>query len=558
MLHNGLNEGMTERSAQTMHKPDFWGSGIYRISKVLIGPASLETKLANVIKALSAILPMRRSAFVVLNAQGEPEMIATLGVEQASQRTRCIPAKAAIDRIVAKGAPLVVPDTCKSDLFQAELQTSSNATGPTTFVGVPMKVDQETLGTLWLDRDKDGGTRIQFEEEVRFLSMIANLAARAVRLDCHQNRDGQPIVGEEGARKTSSGEKELPESARQRPTKIDWIVGESPALKQVIESVKVVATTNSAVLLRGESGTGKEFFAKAIHELSPRRKRSFVKLNCAALSPGVLESELFGHEKGAFTGAISQRAGRFELAHGGTLLLDEIGEISPAFQAKLLRVLQEGELERVGGTKTLKVDVRLICATNKDLEAAVADGEFRADLYYRINVVPLFLPPLRERNGDIPRLARVFLDRFNRENNRDLAFAPAALELLSKCNFPGNVRELENCVRRTATLARSETIVPSDFSCLKDQCFSSMLWKSADRPLGGNTLSGSVESPVSLGYSNGPAGLTVAPHLTDRELLMSAMEKAGWVQAKAARILGLTPRQVGYALRRHRIQVKKI
>ncbi|WP_105374986.1 nif-specific transcriptional activator NifA [Neorhizobium huautlense] len=545
---------MTERSAQTMHKPEFWGSGIYRISKVLIGPASLEAKLAHVMKALSEVMPMRRGAIVVLNAGGEPEMIATLGIEQSSQGARCIPAKPAIDRIVAKGAPLVVPDTCKSDLFQAELQASC----PTTFVGVPMKADRETLGTLWLDRAKDGGTRIQFEEEVRFLSMIANLAARAVRLHRHQSRDGQPIVGGEGACKTSSGERELPEPAPQRPTKIEWIVGGSPALKKVVESVKVVATTNSSVLLRGESGTGKEFFAKAIHELSPRRKKPFVKLNCAALSAGVLESELFGHEKGAFTGAISQRAGRFELAHGGTLLLDEIGEISPAFQAKLLRVLQEGELERVGGTKTLKVDVRLICATNRDLEMAVADGEFRADLYYRINVVPLFLPPLRERSGDIPRLANVFLERFNRENNRDLAFAPAALEVLSECSFPGNVRELENCVRRTATLARSGTIVPSDFSCLKDQCRSSMLWKIADRPLAANTLNGSIESPVSLGYSNGPAGLTMAPHLTDRELLINAMDKAGWVQAKAARILGLTPRQVGYALRRHRIQLKKI
>ncbi len=560
-----LDEGMTELSTKTMHKRDLGCSGLYRISRVLITPASLEIKLANVINTLPALLPMRRGAIVVLTAEGEPETTATFGVEPASSGARHIPAKAAIDRIIAKGAPLVVPDTCKSDLFQDELQSILSGTGQVTFIGVPMKVDQETLGTLWIDREKDDATRAQFEEEVRFLSMVANLAARAVRLDGHESRDGRPTMGEEGARKISSGDKELPESARQRPTKIDWIVGDSPALKQVIESVKVVARTNSAVLLRGESGTGKEFFAKAIHELSPRRKKPFVKLNCAALSAGVLESELFGHEKGAFTGAISQRAGRFELADGGTLLLDEIGEISPAFQAKLLRVLQEGELERVGGTKTLKVDVRLICATNKDLEAAVADGEFRADLYYRINVVPLFLPPLRERNGDIPRLAKVFLDRFNSENNRDLEFTPAALEIVSGCKFPGNVRELENCVRRTATLARSGTIVPSDFSCQSGQCFSSMLGKPADRPLGTHSLNGltmskslPVESPVDLGYPNGPGSLTVAPQLTDRELLISAMEKAGWVQAKAARLLGLTPRQVGYALRRHRIQVKKI
>jgi len=556
---------MTELSAKTMHKRDLGCSGLYRISKVLITSASLEVKLANVINTLPALLPMRRGAIVVVGAEGEPETTAMFGVEPASSGARHLPAKAAMDRIVAKGAPLVVPDTCKSELFQDELQSIMSGTGQVTFIGVPMKVDQATLGTLWIDRAKDGATRTQFEEEVRFLSMVANLAARAVRLDRHESRDGQTIVSEEAARKISSGDKELPESTRQRPARIDWIVGESPALKQVVESVKVVARTNSAVLLRGESGTGKEFFAKAIHELSPRRKKPFVKLNCAALSAGVLESELFGHEKGAFTGAISQRAGRFELADGGTLLLDEIGEISPAFQAKLLRVLQEGELERVGGTKTLKVDVRLICATNKDLETAVADGEFRADLYYRINVVPLFLPPLRERNGDIPRLAKVFLDRFNRENNRNLEFTPAALEILSRCKFPGNVRELENCVRRTATLARSGTIVPSDFSCQNDRCFSSMLGKTADRPLGTHSLNGltmsrrlPVESPVGLGYPNSPGDLTVAPNLTDRELLISAMEKAGWVQAKAARILGLTPRQVGYALRRHGIQVKKI
>lgn len=187
------------------------------------------------------------------------------------------------------------------------------------------------------------------------------------------------------------------------------IVGESAALKEVLEFAQIVARSNSPVLLRGESGTGKEFFAKLIHDSSSRREKPFVKLNCAALSAGVLESELFGHEKGAFTGATSQKEGRFELAHGGTLLLDEIGEISAEFQAKLLRVLQEGELERVGGTRTLKVNVRLVCATNKDLETAVAAGEFRADLYYRINVVPITLPPLRQRDGDIPRLAKKFL-----------------------------------------------------------------------------------------------------------------------------------------------------
>ena len=190
----------------------------------------------------------------------------------------------------------------------------------------------------------------------------------------------------------------------------------------------------------------------------------------------MLESELFGHEKGAFTGAVAQRAGRFELAHGGTLLLDEIGEISASFQAKLLRILQEGEFERVGGNRTLKVDVRLICATNKNLEQAVAKGEFRADLYYRINVIPVFLPPLRDRPGDIALLARAFVERFNAENGRKLAIASSGMEMLKRCSFPGNVRELENCVRRAATLTRGDVIGREDLSCSVGECLSSQLW----------------------------------------------------------------------------------
>ncbi len=287
----------------------------------------------------------------------------------------------------------------------------------------------------------------------------------------------------------------------------------------------------------------------------------------------MLESELFGHDKGAFSGAISQRASPFELANGGTLLLDEIGEISPAFQAKLLRVLQEGELERVGGTTTLKVDVRLICATDKDLETAVVNGQFRADLYYRINVVPIILPPLRERSGDIPRLANAFLDRFNKESRRDLAFAPSALDLISQCYFPGNMRELAYCVQRTATLARSKTITPSDFACTNGRCLSSLLWKRAERWHGSNAIDDCARSllpagrfgapdvwvsPRNIGDANDPASRAKGSRLTERHRLIDdAMEKAGWVQAKAARILGLTPRQIGYALRRRGIELRK-
>ncbi|MET2831060.1 nif-specific transcriptional activator NifA [Mesorhizobium shangrilense] len=562
---------LPEPRINSIHEADISLRGIYEISKVLTAPARLEITIANVVNTLSSVVQMRHGAIVVLNAKAEPEITATAGSSHPPQSGigRAIP-QAAIDRIVATGAPLVIHDVSKSELFQADFQpASSGDTIPIAFIGIPVKAEHEILGTLSIDR-VDDEISSPCDKDVRFLTIVADLIGRTIRLHRILSMDQQRFI-EEQRRPEKWLDEERIDPAQH--VKVDGIIGESPALKQVLETVKVVARTNSTVLLRGESGTGKEFFAQAIHKLSPRGKKAFVKLNCAALSESVLESELFGHEKGAFTGAISQRAGRFELANGGTLLLDEIGEISPAFQAKLLRVLQEGELERVGGTRTLQVDVRLICATNKDLETAVLDGEFRADLYYRINVVPIILPPLRERAGDIPRLANAFLDRFNKENHRELAFAPSALDLISQCYFPGNVRELENCVQRTATLARSRTITPSDFACKNSQCLSSLLWKAGYRSHGRNAVDelsrrdtmpvrriGAPEgevSPVKVVYPNDPACPAIGPHLTERDRLTDAMEKAGWVQAKAARILGLTPRQVGYALRRHGIEVKK-
>jgi Nif-specific regulatory protein len=341
------------------------------------------------------------------------------------------------------------------------------------------------------------------------------------------------------------------------------------------------------VLLRGESGTGKELFARAVHDLSLRRAKPFVKLNCAALPESVLESELFGHERGAFTGAVAQRAGRFELANGGTLLLDEIGEISTAFQAKLLRVLQEGEFERVGGTRTLKVDVRLIFATNKNLEEAVARGEFRADLYYRISVVPVFLPPLRERPGDVALLAQNFLEQFNSENKRSQIFSMSAIETLQRCYFPGNVRELENCVRRTATLAHEEMIIDKDFACASGKCLSALLWTGSgsgayfgpagpegqrQSAAGHSAETAASESVYSSPFGSSPesqrelkdgedlkdgVGYPPVRRMIEKEKLIEGMEKAGWVQAKAARLLGLSLRQVNYALKKYNIEVKR-
>jgi Nif-specific regulatory protein len=336
------------------------------------------------------------------------------------------------------------------------------------------------------------------------------------------------------------------------------------------------------VLLRGESGTGKEVIARAIHNLSPRKGEAFVRVNCAALTESLLESELFGHEKGAFTGAQGQRKGRFELSHGGTLFLDEIGDISTAFQAKLLRVLQEREFERVGGSTVVKVDVRLIMATNRNLERMVQAGEFRADLYYRINVVSIQLPPLRERRDDIPAMAQYFLERFNTENTRTAQFSPSALRVLASCYWPGNVRELENCVERTATMAQGDVITDLAFPCQGNRCLTQVLHHiervdavvparlseipvvevpmappAAATPVPPTPESSDTPSDALLANNESPAADSDGKPEGERERLIWAMERCGWVQAKAARLLKISPRQMGYALQKNEIEVRK-
>jgi formate hydrogenlyase transcriptional activator len=279
------------------------------------------------------------------------------------------------------------------------------------------------------------------------------------------------------------------------------IVGESAALRRVLREVETVASTDSTVLIRGETGTGKELIARALHELSPRKGRTFVKLNCAAMPTGLLESELFGHEKGAFTGAICQKVGRFELAHQGTLFLDEVGDIPPELQPKLLRVLQEQEFERLGSTKTIKVDVRLVGATNRDLARMVADGTIRADLYYRLNVFPVVLPPLRERSEDIPRLVRHFTQRFARRMGRRIETIPSTvMDALARYPWPGNVRELQNVIERAVILSQGPSlqVPPGD-------------------------LQPAAMQPAA------PASAAVSLADAEREHILGALRETGWV-----------------------------
>jgi DNA-binding NtrC family response regulator len=312
------------------------------------------------------------------------------------------------------------------------------------------------------------------------------------------------------------------------------LVGTSSAMQQVFQLIEKVADAESTVLILGESGTGKELVARAIHFNSHRAEKSLIPVNCGAIPESLLESELFGHERGAFTGAARTRMGRFELANGGTVFLDEVGDMSPALQVKLLRVLQEHSFERVGGTKSIRVDVRIIAATNRNLEVAVTRGEFREDLYYRLSVIPLTLPPLRERKEDIPLLLQYFMDQFNRMRDRKLqGFSRNVLHMLMNYHWPGNVRELENLVDRLVVLKGQGIIEPED------------LPEKMRVTLTPAPPASAVEIPEE-GFC-----LDIAVREFERELILRALEKADGVKNKAAQLLGIKRTTLIEKLKRH-------
>jgi Nif-specific regulatory protein len=418
------------------------------------------------------------------------------------------------------GKPMIVERISKEPRFLGRLGVYDTEL---PFIGVPIcSGEGDPVGVLAAQPP----TADQLEEQAKFLEMVANLIGQTVRL--------ARIV--ESEREALEDERDKLKRVVTREHGFDSIVGHSPVMRRIFEQVRQVAKWNTTVLIRGESGTGKELIANAIHYNSPRANGSFLKINCAALPETLLETELFGHEKGAFTGATSQRKGRFEQADGGTLFLDEIGEISPAFQAKLLRVLQEGEIERVGGMKTIKVDVRLITATNRDLEAEVKEGNFREDLYYRLNVMPLYMPPLRDRIEDIPDLAHFLVDKIARLQGRPIEVMDSAIRQLMRYDWPGNVRELENCLERAAIMSEDGKIDRDviNLTGLEER-----------------VQPGEIAQPKTrVDYDD--------PDVDEREKVIAALEESGWVQAKAARLLGMTPRQIAYRIQTLKIKVRQI
>lgn len=528
---------------------------VYEISKILTSSADLQAQLRAVLNLLASYMEMRRGIVAITGGDGEMRVVAAAGLSAHAVNDGAADLPEVIaERIMAGQAPFVT-ENVEEDPLLADYVRLPNVLEDETvsFIAVPIRTVGKPFGCLAVARVWRQKTQVRIGEDIRFLTMVANLIAQTVRL--HERMSA--AEDDDWAGLGDSSQVSL-SYAPEASYKMDDVIGTSRPMQQVFAQVHLVAPTKSTVIIRGESGTGKELIARAVHNLSPRVDGPFIKVNCAALPDTLLEAELFGHEKGAFTGATQQRKGRFELAHGGTLFLDEIGDISSAFQAKLLRVLQEREFERVGGTSTIRVDVRIVCATNRNLEEAVAREDFRADLYYRINVVPIFVPALRERRQDIPDLAKHFLRAFNRENDRNLRFSEPALRVISSCNYPGNVRELENCVYRAATMTRGDHIDNIDLPCQSSFCHCATLLPETAYSTGNEpetTTHSASDSPADWHKVDGLEDLEALPQ---RERLVRVMERAGWVQAKAARMLGMTPRQIGYALRKHNVEIKRL
>lgn len=508
-----------------------------QISIVLSRSLDLEDTLSAMLKTLKDIAHMQyglvslfdhdRSALFIQAVHGvDPEVVKDV------KGVRYRIGEGIMGTVMHQGQSLVIPRVADDPRFLDRLNLYDYGL---PFICVPIPgADRNPVGVLAAQ------PQTQDEQELpartRFMEMVANLIGQTVRLIGKVHTEHEAIRSERDSLRRKMRDQYGFEN----------MVGQTQAMKQVFDAIRQVAKWDTTVLVRGESGTGKELVANAIHYNSPRASGPFIKLNCAALPDTLLESELFGHEKGAFTGAVKQRKGRFELADGGTLFLDEIGEISASFQAKLLRVLQEGELERVGGSETFSVDVRIITATNRNLEEEVRNGNFREDLYYRLNVMPINLPALRERLEDIPALAKFLVSKLAEKQGRPIQISDGAIRLLVGYPWPGNVRELENCLER-ATILSETGLIDRDVIVFNP---------TTDRL--GNSPAPALTTTASL-HASMPSDVDIHDNqLDERQRLIAALERSGWVQAKAARLLGMTPRQIAYRIQIMNINMRHI
>ncbi len=496
---------------------------LWEISQTLDRSMDLRDVVGPVLELMAGHMGMMRGTLTLLDRETGELFIETAYGLSASQQEkgRYQLGEGITGKVVETGEPAVVPKISEETLFlnktgaRKKLQRKD-----ISFICVPIKLENEVIGALSADRLFS--QEVSFEEDVRLLSIIGSMISRAVKLRQSAMEERKKLL-EENVR--------LQEALKDR-FRPSNIIGNSKPMLAVYDLIYRVSKSDATVLIRGESGCGKELVAHAIHYNSMRANKPFIKVSCSALPETVIESELFGHEKGAFTGATSQRKGRFEMAQGGTLFLDEIGDLSPAIQIKLLRILQEKEFERIGGSETIKADVRIIAATNRDLEKNIEDGSFRQDLYYRLNVFPIHIPPLRERKTDIPLLVDFFIEKYAKANHKTVnRISTQAIDMLMSYHWPGNVRELENCLERAVLLTSDDVIH-------------------------GHHLPPTLQTSE-VGEVVGESGLDATLDNVERNLILDALKAARGNKAKAARALGISERIMGLRVKKHGLDPKR-
>ena len=498
---------------------------LYEITKELASSFVLSECLAKSMELLAEIKSMENGTVTIVNPiTGKLEIEVAHGLTaEGRKRGKYKIGEGITGRVVATGEPIIVPHISEEPLFLNRTRSRGDISDhDRSFLCVPIKDGKRVIGALSVDRIYTDGIDIQANKDLQFLTVLSTIIAQTVRRIQIVNREKENLRTENLKLKRELSEK----------NRINDIIGNSSRMQDVYEMVHRVVDSNATVLLRGESGTGKTLVAKALHYNGKRNEKPFVVVNCSALPETLLESELFGHEKGAFTGANERKIGRFELAEGGTLFLDEIGEISPSVQVKLLNVVQERSFQRLGSAKAISCDVRLVAATNRDLEKSVTDGSFREDLYYRLNVFPIYMPPLRERRTDILLLAEFFLEKFANDNNKKInRISTSAIDLLIQYHWPGNVRELQNCIERAVLICDESSI------------------KSIHLP---PTLQVSEPS----GYGK-PLSLTAAVENFEKDLIIDGLKKNNGNQTKTAKFLDTSLRIINYKIHQYNINPKQ-
>jgi Nif-specific regulatory protein len=490
------------------------------IGSALSGSQSPRAAFDRVLQILHREHGMIRGTVMLLDRKStEIRVEVSHGLTEAGRSARYRLGEGITGRVVETGKPIVVPQVSLEPMFLNRGQRDLNKP-ELTFICVPILLSGKPVGALGIDLRFEKSR--DYDSELKLLSIIAAMMAQAVKSDHLVDDERKRLIDENT---------HLLEELKERYD-FSNIIGTTGPMRQVYEQIAQVAHTNTTVLIRGDSGTGKELIAHAIHYNSPRAQKPFIKVSCAALPDSLIESELFGYEKGAFTGAHARKKGRFELAEAGTLFLDEIGDINVSTQVKLLRVLQEREFERLGGTETVRANVRMIAATNKDLEDAMHNGQFREDLYYRLNVFTIFVPPLRERKSDLLLLCDHFLQKYSREHRKDVRrISTPAIDMLTSYHWPGNVRELENVIERSVLVCDGGVVH-------------------------GHHLPPTLQTAQASGTVT-RLSLLEAVGAYEKDIVQDALKTTRGNRAKAARLLDTTERIINYKIRKYEIDCER-